>query len=404
MRSRKKLVLILLLALTVLCLSSCQESNESKYKSAQDLLSKGQYEEAIKKFEELAEFEQAASYLAYCKAIQAGTSGNFKDAVSQFEALADFEESVQYKTYYQTRISEDEIGAKGAEAWEDKLAVATAYESIGEFQDSKERADKLRQEVHDLAVNDATELDYEAAITKLTALGEFGDSKSLIDHYNDVQTKEYNVSGLHWERKIQIEENVAYGESGWELPEGAELAEQKEEIHHYESTVDHYEPASIVRSQKVVDHYDKYPTYGDKGNGIFGEIVFSKPVYEMKDYIDTIAAPIYSQSPVYQTKYYYNLRHWVQTREVESSGDDHSAAWPETNLSEYEREGEKTDFYTFTITTDAEGNTRTFVVSEDIWNGIEADGKVYLTVIKSQNTEFLSDKAGEKKADLVESN
>ncbi len=196
---------------------------------------------------------------------------------------------------------------------------------------------------------------------------------------------------------------MAYGESGWELPEGAELTEQKEEIHHYESTVDHYEPASIMRSQRAVDHYDKYPTYGDKGNGSFGEIVFSRPVYSMKNYVDTIAAPVYLQSPVYQTKYYYNLRHWVQTREVESSGDDHSAAWPETKLSEYEREGEKTDFYTFTITTDPEGSTRTFIVSEEIWNGIEADGKVYLTVIKSQGAEFLSDKAGEKKTDLIES-
>lgn len=402
MRSRKKLLLILFLALTVLCLSSCRESNESKYKSAQELLSKGQYEDAIKKFEELADFEQASSYLAYCKAIQTGMAGNYRDAVSQFEALADFENSAVFSTYYQARISEDEAAAKGAAAWEDKLAIASTYESIGTFQDSKDRADKLRQEVYDLAVTEAAELDYESAIAKLSALGEFGDSKLLIDHYNDVQTKEFTVSGLHWERKILIEENVAYGESGWELPEGAELTEQKEEIHHYENAVDHYEPASIVRSQRVIDHYEKYSTYGDKGNGIYGEIVFSRPVYSMKNYVDTIAAPVYSQSPVYQTKYYYNLRRWTQTREVEGSGDDHAAAWPETNLTEYEREGEKTDLYTFTITTDAEGNTRTFAVSGDVWDGIEMGGKVYLTIVKSQSSEYLSDKAGEKKSDLTE--
>ena len=402
MRSRKNLFLILLLALTVLCLSSCQESNESKYKNAQDLLFKGQYEEAIKKFEELADFEQAASYLTYCKAIQAGLDGNFKDAASAFEELANFEESTHYKAYYQTRYNEEEAVAKGAEAWKEKLHVATGYEALGVFLDSKDRADRLRQEVYDLAVKHATELDYEAALEKLTALEEFGDSRSLIEHYTDVQTKEYLVSGLHWERKIQIEENVAYSESGWDIPEGAEGIEEKEEIHHYERTVDHYEPATVMRSKREIDHYKKYSTYGEKGNGISGEIVFSSPVYTMKNYVDIIAAPVYSQSPVYQTKYYYNLRHWIQTREAVNSGDDHSATWPEIQLSEYEREGERTDYYTFTITTDEKGSTRTFLVPEEIWNGIETDGKIYLTVIKSQNTEFLSNKAGEKIADLIE--
>lgn len=403
MRSAKKLSILLLLLTVVFCLSSCKESDESKYGKAKEMVAGGQYAEAVAKFEELADYEQTAQYVSYCNAILAGESGEYRKAADALAVLSGFEDSATYMRYYETKIAENEIKADISESWMDCLSAAEAYDTLGTFRDSREHADKLRKAVYDLAVSEAADLDYESAITKLDALNGYSDSSALIDRYRDMQTYAYTVTALRWERRIAIEENVAYPESGWELPENGELTDQKEEVHHYERTVDHYETASVVRTKKVLDHYESYPTCVDRGGGVYGEVDYKWPVYRTGKYTDTVMAPVYNQTPVYQTKYYYNVRRWTETRDVDGSGEGHSAEWPETGLTEYERECGRTEAYYFTVKR-ADGPERTFCVSESIWNSIEQDGTVYFTVVKSKNEEYLSTKAGEKITDLQEIN
>ena len=69
------------------------------------------------------------------------------------------------------------------------------------------------------------------------------------------------VTSLEWGRVINIEENRMYSESGWELPQGAELTNSRNEIHHYDSVLDHYESRQVQRSRQVLDHYETYYTY-----------------------------------------------------------------------------------------------------------------------------------------------
>lgn len=396
MRSRKSLSVLLFLVAALLCLSSCQESNESRYDKAKELAAKGQYAEAAEKFTELADFEKSGMYVTYCNALIAGESGDFEKAAEQLAGLAGFEESASYKAYYETRIAENGISGSADDAWTELLKVADAYTSLGTFRDSALRAENCRKIIYDAAAGNAADLDYDSAITKLEKLADYRDSASLIKHYNDVRTYEYDVTGFRWERTVQIEENIAYPESGWELPENAELTDQREEIHHYESAVNHYEPAAVTMSRREIDHYESYPVFSD----VSGEIVVKQPVYAYRSYVDTIAAPVFEQIPVYQTKYYYNVRRWSQTRMAESGAEDHRAAWPDAGLSEYEREGEKTGTYSFTVKRD--DRERTLLVDEDTWNGIEEDGKVYLTVVHSAAEEYLSTKEGEKIADIRE--
>ena len=60
MRRIKVSVTFLILAILLLTLSGCQESDKSKYEKAQSMLSKGQYSEAAAKFDELGSYEDSS--------------------------------------------------------------------------------------------------------------------------------------------------------------------------------------------------------------------------------------------------------------------------------------------------------------------------------------------------------
>ena len=47
------------------------------------------------------------------------------------------------------------------------------------------------------------------------------------------------VTDIGWLRNINIEENRMYSESGWSMPDGAEQTGTRQEIHHYDSVLDH---------------------------------------------------------------------------------------------------------------------------------------------------------------------
>ena len=66
-----------------------------------------------------------------------------------------------------------------------------------------------------------------------------------------------NVTALSWTRNINIEENRMFSESGWSLPSGAEQTGTRQEIHHYDNVLDHYEDVEVQRSRQVYDH-DEY--------------------------------------------------------------------------------------------------------------------------------------------------
>jgi hypothetical protein len=61
---------------------------------------------------------------------------------------------------------------------------------------------------------------------------------------------------------------------------------------------------------------------------------------------------VYIDVPVYETWYTYSLWEWVKVRDAVASGSDNSPYWPETNLKDEQREGERDETCIVTFTTD----------------------------------------------------
>ena len=209
------------------------------------------------------------------------------------------------------------------------------------------------------------------------------------------------VTALNWIRNINIEENRMYSESGWSLPDGAEQTNARQEIHHYDSVLDHYESVDVQRSRQVVDHYETYYTYEDNGNGTFTEVSHQRPVYETEYYTETVQQPVYRQVPRYATKYYYNIWRWTPSRDVTATGTDHNVEWPVPELAENEREGQRTEDYRFTVEhTKEKKSPETYRLAESDWMNINVGDHLFITAKRSGADPYISNEKGDKIADI----
>ena len=205
------------------------------------------------------------------------------------------------------------------------------------------------------------------------------------------------VTDIGWIRNINIEENRMFSESGWSLPDGAEETDTRQEIHHYDSVLDHYEDVEVQRSRQVYDH-DEY-TMVDNGNGTFKEV--SHPVYRTEYYTETEQRPVYRQVPRYATKYYYNIWRWTPSRDVTANGTDHNPEWPVPELAENEREGERSEGYLFTVEHMKEKKSpETYRLAESDWMNINVGDQLYITAKRTGADPYISDEKGNKIADI----
>ena len=160
------------------------------------------------------------------------------------------------------------------------------------------------------------------------------------------------VKGFSWKYNINIEEERLVEESDWDLPEDyVEILDTKEEVHHYEDVLDHYETVTVTV---------------DAGNGTFEEEEHEEPVYR--------------QDPVYETKYYYSLYKWFDSRDVETSGEDHEPYWGEENLAENERESSREETYWITAQ-NKKDKEQTYKLSKEDWEGLEIGDKIDVEVL-----------------------
>ena len=210
------------------------------------------------------------------------------------------------------------------------------------------------------------------------------------------------ITALNWIRNINVEENRMFSESGWTMPASAEQTDARNEIHHYDRVLDHYESVDVQRSRQVIDHYETYYTYDDNGNGTFTEVAHERPVYTTEYYTETVEQPVYVQVPRYQTKYYYNIWRWTPSRDVTASGEDQNPSWPEVTLGENEREGQRSERYTFTVESQKKaGETAVYALSESDWMNLRIDGQIFITAKRTGADPYISDKDGNRIADLV---
>ena len=218
----------------------------------------------------------------------------------------------------------------------------------------------------------------------------------------DKTNGDLKVTSVSWVRSIAVEENRLFSESDWTLPAGAEQTDAREELHHYDAVLDHMENVEVRRSRQVIDHYETYYTYEDNGNGTFSEVPHERPVYGTEYYTETVQQPVYVNVPRYQTKYYYNIWRWTQSRDVIAAGEDHNAAWPEITLAENEREGARTEVYRFTVdSVKKAGDTATYRLAESDWRNVSVGDQIFITARRTGSEPFISDEKGNKIADLV---
>lgn len=154
------------------------------------------------------------------------------------------------------------------------------------------------------------------------------------------------VTGFAWDREVTVEALETVEETGWDLPEGADLIRKQSEIHHYQQVLDHYETRYETRSREVLDGYDTIVTYEDNGNGTFREVEEQTPRYRTEYYEEEVQVPVYRDEPVFRTKYDYYIDRWISKKSYPTSGEDQEPYWStDYTLKENERDSLRKEFY-----------------------------------------------------------
>lgn len=159
------------------------------------------------------------------------------------------------------------------------------------------------------------------------------------------------VTGFEWERTIDIEAFQTVTEEGWEVPAGAKILGERQEVHHTEDVLDHVETREEVCG-KI-----------DLGDGFF------------QDKICTIEEPVYRQESVYQPYYTYEVDKWIVVRTVKEQGADHSPFWPRANLTGEEREGKRNEVYTV-LFEGSDGENLRYAADFEEWQKFERSQQV----------------------------
>lgn len=174
---KREFCIILGSAIVAAGISGCKESASKKYSSAQDLINKGEYSEAVQKLREITSYEDSSQLLLYASANAAAVEGSFSEAITTLQSLGDYKDSQNLIVYY---------SAKQAEAQEnvyDIQYIASLYESIPLFRDSKEQEEAYLSGWYQTAVTDAEAENYAEAYPIFDNLGSYNDSDKMIDYY-----------------------------------------------------------------------------------------------------------------------------------------------------------------------------------------------------------------------------
>jgi hypothetical protein len=163
-----------------------------------------------------------------------------------------------------------------------------------------------------------------------------------------------SVDGFEWQRAIDIEAFRTVTEEDWSVPTGGRILSEREEKHHDEQVLDHVEVREEVCGQI------------DLGDGF------------IEDKMCTIEEEVFRQEPVYQPYYTYEIDKWIVVRTAQDGGSDHSPMWPRADLTDGEREGERSETYTI-IFKDSEGEVRAYTIENiDEWEKFESNQGVVL--------------------------
>lgn len=134
---------------------------------------------------------------------------------------------------------------------------------------------------------------------------------ALMNTLDAVKAEEIRVEDHLWETEIVYQKLIQKEGSGFELPEGAVLLYETEEIVDYDN---------VITGTKSV------------------------PVQKMREteqgtefYVETVEEPVYSVTPVYKTKYHYRQEEWYIMPFIKNKGTGLLPAYGRVNFDDNEK-------------------------------------------------------------------
>ncbi len=215
----------------------------------------------------------------------------------------------------------------------------------------------------------------------LGALGISGGGATwFYDQYIATSTVDLEVTGLSWQRQIEVEEFRTLTLEGWTLPGDGRVLSQRQKVHHYEQVFDHYETRTrqVPETRQTGTNTETYvcgTRTVDNGNGTFSTeteyCTRTVPVYETVYRTETYQEPVYRDEPVYETWYVYQVDRWVVDHYDTSSGTT-APYWPEPTLEHADqRVGTgKSETYSVVLR-DVEGRSFDRTTSLENWQSLE---------------------------------
>lgn len=180
-----KRILCLVAFMTLLPLTGCTVTADGSYRHAQLLLGRGEFTRAAGLFDRLGEYRDAADYALYCAALEALRQDQPDLARRNLALIAPFKSSDLYLRY---------IGAAEMERSGDLEGALRAFEALGSFEDSLERAAQLRQAIPRRTLEEALvlmqERNWAQAEALLESLDGWGDSAALAQECRHRQRQE----------------------------------------------------------------------------------------------------------------------------------------------------------------------------------------------------------------------
>ena len=192
------------------------------------------------------------------------------------------------------------------------------------------------------------------------------------------------VLSRQWERQVDVEEFKSVQQSAWDLPTDAYNVQSRQEIHHYDQVLDHYETRERQVAEQVLEGYDTVVTgYNDLGNGYFEEQTEQVPRYRTEYHTEYYDEPVYISIPVYGMKYYFTVDRWVYERTEKTSGQDTEPYFADRALLRTnERFGGTSEQYMVTVR--IRDDTRQYRVSRQLWDALHS-GTGYTVVIEGNS-------------------
>lgn len=196
-----------------------------------------------------------------------------------------------------------------------------------------------------------------------------------------------DIVDKEWARRISIEHYITVNEDDWSIPTGGRLRYTQQEIHHYDSVLDHYETVTEQKSRTVITGYRTETSTRDLGNGNFEVETREVPEYGTEYYTETHQEPVYKQVPVYQTKYYYEIERWKPARTVDTKGGTDEPYWGDVTLASNERESGRRG--TYTLHYSWKETSKKINVNQESWEVVNIGDTVDAMVNKIGVTEII---------------